>query len=238
MKQTVSILSMSVIIACISVKTAALTYPIVDTGQTTCYNALTEMTCPSSGASFYGQDAQFEGKQPSYTLSSDDKTVYDNVTQLTWMRGPNITLTTPVKSDKKTYSAAQTWVATVNAMAYGGFSDWRLPTIKKLYSLINFNGTDPSGYSGTDTSVLTPFIDTTYFNFAYGETSSGERIIDSQYASSNVFVLNPGKNGHTMLFGVNFADGRIKGYDLKMPDGSDKTFFVQLVRGKHQLWRQ
>lgn len=34
-----------------------------------------------------------------------------------------------------------------------------------------------------------------------------------------------------MLFGVNFADGRIKGYDLLMPGGATKTFFVQLVRG-------
>jgi hypothetical protein len=34
------------------------------------------------------------------------------------------------------------------------------------------------------------------------------------------------------LFGVNFADGRIKGYDLKMPGGNmEKTFFVQCVRG-------
>jgi hypothetical protein len=33
------------------------------------------------------------------------------------------------------------------------------------------------------------------------------------------------------LFGVNFADGRIKGYGLTVM-GSDKTFFVQCVRGK------
>ena len=68
-------------------------------------------------------------------------------------------------------------------MNYGGFSDWRLPTIKELYSLMSFKGTDPSGFSGTDTSVLTPFIDTAYFNFAYGDPNQGERIIDSQCAS-------------------------------------------------------
>jgi hypothetical protein len=34
------------------------------------------------------------------------------------------------------------------------------------------------------------------------------------------------------LFGVNFADGRIKGYDLFMPGGgTEKTFFVLCVRG-------
>ena len=34
-----------------------------------------------------------------------------------------------------------------------------------------------------------------------------------------------------MLFGVNFADGRIKGYGLAMPGGAAKTFFVHCVRG-------
>ncbi len=207
-------------------------FVIVDTGQTACYDETQDITCPTDGAAFYGQDAQFSGAQPSYTLSSDGKTVFDSVTKLTWMRGPNTTLATPAKSDKKTLSQAQAWVATVNAMAYGGFSDWRLPTIKELYSLMNFKGTDPSSFTGTDTSVLTPFIDTTYFNFAYGNTSLGERIIDSQYASSTLFVVNPAETGYPKLFGLNLADGRIKGYDLRMPDGlTEKTFFVQLVRG-------
>ena len=210
----------------VSSASAATVYPIVDTGQTKCYDAGAEISAPGPGQFFYGQDAQFAGIQPSYNLSSDGKTVYDNVTMLTWMRGPNTTLATPTTSDKKTLSQALAWVATVNAMNYGGFSDWRLPTIKELYSLMNFKGTDPSGFTGTDTSVLTPFIDTAYFNFAYGDTNQGERIIDSQYASSNRFVVP----GSEMLFGLNLADGRIKGYGLKLGN-SDKTFFVQLVRG-------
>ena len=209
----------------------SLTYPIIDTGQTKCYNSSVEITAPGSYQSFYGQDAQFPGTQPSYIMSNDGKTVIDNVTGLTWMRGPNTTLTTPISTDKKTFTAAQSWVATVNAMNYGGYSDWRLPTIKELYSLMNFNGTDPSGYSGTDTSVLTPFIDTAYFKFGYGQTSTGERIIDSQYASSTIFIVNPAETGYPKVFGLNLADGRIKGYDLIMPGGSEKTFFVQLVRG-------
>jgi hypothetical protein len=206
-------------------------YPIVDSGQTKCYNASAEIAAPVSGQFFYGQDAQVSGNPPSYSLSSDGKTVYDNVTKLTWMRGPNTKLAAPVKADKKTFGQAQAWVTAVNAMGYGGFSDWRLPTIKELYSLMNFNGTDPSGTSGTDTSVLTPFIDTAYFKFGYGQLPE-ERIIDSQYASSDLFVVNPAETGSPKLFGLNLADGRIKGYDLLMPDGrTEKTFFVQLVRG-------
>jgi len=207
-------------------------YAVVDTGQSECYDASTKMTCPaSSGAAFYGQDAQYSGKQPSYSKSSDETTVYDDNTGLTWMSSPNMTPTNdPVLSDKKTYSAALTWVNTVNAAKYGGYSDWRLPTIKELYSLIKFNGTDPSTLTGTATG-LTPFIDNTYFKFAYGQGTEEDRIIDSQYASSTLYVSNTANDGGSTLFGVNFADGRIKGYGLTMPGGKEKTFFVQLVRG-------
>lgn len=210
----------------------SLAYPIVDTGQALTYDASSQVAPPAAGQPFHGQDAQFAGAQPSYVPSADGTTVFDAVTGLTWMSGPNMTLASPASTDKKTYSGAQAWVATVNGVAYGGFSDWRLPTIKELYSLIDFRGTDPSGFTGSDTSVLSPFLDTGVFRFAYGQTSAGERIIDSQYASSTVFVLNPADAGSPKLFGVNFADGRIKGYDLVLPGGmTQKTFFVQLVRG-------
>ncbi|MCX6068443.1 MAG: DUF1566 domain-containing protein, partial [Chloroflexi bacterium] len=117
------------------------------------------------------------------------------------------------------------------AANFGGYSDWRLPSIKELYSLIGFRGTDPSVGSGT--VQLIPFIDTTYFQFVYGDAQSGERTIDSQYASGTVYV-GPSSRGGQKLFGVNFADGRIKGYDLSMPGGAEKTFFVICVRGNPQ----
>jgi hypothetical protein len=38
-------------------------------------------------------------------------------------------------------------------------------------------------------------------------------------------------NGDSTVFGVNFADGRIKGYGRTMPGGMEKLFEVKLVRG-------
>lgn len=207
--------------------TMELTYPIVDTGQVTCYNNMHEIACPAVGEAFYGQDAQYSGNQPSYTLSSDGLTVYDEVTGLTWQRSPDTNGDGEILADDKlTLSGAQELPATLNAENFGGYSDWRLPTIKEQYSLILFSGTDPSGYEDTDTSGLTPFIDTDYFRFAYGETDANERIIDSQYASETLYVYED-----SLLFGVNFADGRIKGYGFSMPGGREKTFFVTCVRG-------
>ena len=204
-------------------------YAIVGTGQTACYDDRVEILCPTSGQPFYGQDAQHAGNQPAYTLNADGLTVYDQVTGLTWQRSPDTDGNGVIgASDKLTWSQAQAYPASLNAMEFGGFSDWRLPTIKELFSMIVFSGLDPSGYSG-DTSGLVPFIDTDFFEFAYGDESAGERIIDSQYASSNLYV--DGSIYSQLLFGVNFADGRIKGYGMSMPGGREKTFFVTCVRG-------
>ncbi len=208
-----------------------VTYVVVDTGQTTFYDDSGAISTPSVGDPFYGQDAQYVGNQPSYTLSADGLTVYDNVTGLTWTQSPDLDGDSDIDvNDKVTYDEALVHPNTLNAQNYGGYSDWRLPTIKELYSLIDFRGLDPSGYEGTDTSGLTPFIDTDYFDFGYGDTGAGERIIDAQMASSTLYVGNTANDGGATLFGVNFADGRIKGYGLTL-FGSDKTFYAYFVRG-------
>ena len=211
---------------------AGLSYPVVDTGQTKCYDNQKEIAPPEPGQSFYGQDAQFQIHPPNYTSSADGFTVHDNITGLTWQRSPETDgdgfLT---RHDKLTLSRAQALPAKLNAGRFGGFSDWRLPSIKELYSLFDGRGTDPSGPGDPDTAKLTPFIDVQFFKFAYGDTHHGERVIDSQFASSTKFV-GEGDWVFDKLFGVNFADGRIKGYDLFRPGGGvEKTFFVLCVRG-------
>jgi len=47
-------------------------------------------------------------------------------------------------TDKLNWAGAQARAAALNAAGFGGFSDWRLPSIKELYSLIDFRGTDPT----------------------------------------------------------------------------------------------
>ena len=211
---------------------AAQPYTVVDTGQAKCYDNFKPIAPPQPGQPFFGQDAQFHAHPPGYTLAADGLTVHDTVIGLTWQRSPDTDGNGVLnRSDKLTLTGAKALPAKLNAVRFGGFDDWRLPSIKELYSLFNASGTDPSGPAATDTSALTPFIDTKFFKFAYGDTRLGERVIDSQYASNTKYV-GKGARGFDKLFGVNFADGRIKGYDLMMPGGgTEKTFFVQCVRG-------
>lgn len=213
-------------IATASTTVTTRTYPIVDTGQDTCYDDATAITCPAEGEAFYGQDAQFTGNAPSYTdngssaSSGQAGTVTDNVTGLMWSQSPDLNGDGTIDiEDKLTYEEA---LASAETFALGGYDDWRLPTIKELYSLIDFSGLDPSGPAASD---LVPFIDTTVFEFAYGDTSAGERLIDAQFASSTLYGSTT-MGGSETMFGVNFADGRIKGYPT-----TGKTYYVLYVRG-------
>jgi len=191
-------------------------YRIVDTGQHRCYNNSQEISCPGEGERFYGQDAHYAGVQPSY-VNNGDGTVSDLNTGLMWQQDPG---------SKISYDEA---MAKASAFDLGGYSDWRMPTIKELYSLILFSGTDPPPESTAGNAV--PFIDTDYFNFKYGDATIGERVIDSQYISGTKYVSTT-MDGNETAFGVNFADGRIKGYGLRNPrTRQDKKFYVIYVRG-------
>jgi len=202
----------------VSAQAADLSYPIVDTNQTQNYGNSSAISAPSSSSAFFGQDAQIDGNQPSYVINGDG-TVTDLVTGLMWSQD---------YYGKMTYSEA---VAMVNSFSLAGYSDWRLPTIKELYSLIDFSGEDvnPQASSGNN-----PFIDASTFDFEYGDTSAGERIIDSQWVTTTLYTGDSGFGSGNLMFGVNFADGRIKGYPVGSsigPGGGEKTYFVRFVRG-------
>jgi hypothetical protein len=198
---------------------AAVTRLLPDTDQSLCFDTVSVMDEPLPGEPFYGQDAQYSGLSPSYT-DNGDGTVTDQNTGLMWQQG--------LPADKMSWEEA---VSGADTCCIGGYDDWRLPTIKELYSLIQFSGTDPSGPVPQNP---VPFIDTDFFEFQYGDTLSGERLIDAQYWSSTVY-LGLTMNGDSTAFGVNFADGRIKGYPSQEVGPPGQTFlmssFVRYVRG-------
>jgi hypothetical protein len=180
---------------------------------------MTEIGYPKAGTAFFGQDAQYNGNQLAYK-NNGDSTVTDLNTHLMWTQEPG---------SKKTFQQA---VAGASKCRVGGYIDWRLPTIKELYSLILFSGTDPDPMS-INASDERPFIDTRYFKFQYGNPADGDRIIDSQFATCTKYQSTT-MNGNETMFGVNFADGRIKGYPVgRTGRRGEKKFYVLYVRGNH-----
>ncbi|MCP4149931.1 MAG: DUF1566 domain-containing protein, partial [bacterium] len=189
-------------------QTSDLPYTIVDTGQNRCYGNGSEINFSGESERFYGQDAQLETNSPSYR-NNGDGTVTDLNTGLMWQKTPDFV--------KRNAGDAGLYA---NSLVLGGFDDWRVPTIKELFSIAHFNG---------NIHTKTPYIDTRYFDFQYPDTSQGWRIIDAQYRSSTRYVGTTMGRDQNSVFGFNFADGRIKGYPAAGPSAGRQ--YIRCVRG-------
>lgn len=191
------------------------TYKIVDTGVSEFYDNTSVIQRPKQGAQFFGQDAQYQFNNPSYT-DNGDGTITDNVTGLMWQK---------VMGKKISFEEA---FQRATNFELGGYRDWRVPTIKELYSLIKFTG------SVRGQKAIKPFIDTQYFDQPLGNTRLREREIDAQTWSNTEYVGRTMRNDET-VFGVNFVDGRIKGYPKYNPRSRQPNkMYFRFVRGNKQ----
>jgi hypothetical protein len=194
-------------------------YPIVETNQTKFFNNYGEISEPSKGDDFYGQDANYTtGPMPNYT-DNGDGTITDNNTGLMWIKE---------RGSRMSWDEAVAGASTNNT---AGYTDWRMPTIKELYSLILFSG--KNGYDVYSTEGYVPFIDTDYFDFEYGSGIGDERVLECQDWSSTEYVSLTQADQPT-VFGVNFADGRLKGYKKYLPPTwteLNEDLYVRYVRG-------
>jgi ribonuclease BN (tRNA processing enzyme) len=187
-------------------------YAIVDTAQNLFYSDNAAIKTPNKASAFSGQDASYFNNQPSYT-NNNDGTITDNVTGLTWQQN---------MGEKLTYEEA---VNKVKSVTTGGHNDWRIPTLKELYSLIEFSGIVKGE------KAVTPFIDTDYFNQPIGDVNNNDREIDAQTWSQTKYVGKTMNKDET-IFGVNFVDGRIKGYPVYNPRTQEPNkMYFRLVRG-------
>src|ERR1035438_10172519 len=133
-----------------------LTYPVVGTAVNECYDTINVIVCPGSPSEpFFGQ---YQGIPPSFQ-DNGNGTIKDLNTNLVWQSSPDANGNNNgivEKADKLTWTQIQPRPAVLNAANYGGYNDWRVPTIRELYSLTNWNGTDPSAFMGNSTTNLVP----------------------------------------------------------------------------------
>ncbi len=109
-----------------------------DTGQTKCYDDTKEIPCPKPGQDFYGQDGNYTINPPSYTLMGGGTMVRDNVTGLIW---ENKTTDGSIHDADKRYSwhdARNVFISQLNASKFGGYDDWRLPSMEELRSIMDY----------------------------------------------------------------------------------------------------
>ncbi|MDP2785811.1 MAG: DUF1566 domain-containing protein [Sulfurimicrobium sp.] len=80
--------------------------------------------------------------------------IYDNVLNLTWLQDANYAKTSNYDADgKMNWAEANTWAANLN---YGGYSDWRLPTLVDTGT----SGCTDVAYTGTDCGYNVQTVDT------------------------------------------------------------------------------
>jgi len=130
--------------------------PLPDTGQTKCCDDTQEIPCPGPGEPFFGQDGNYTINPPSYTkLDANGNTLPDDTPWPWAMVRDNITgLIWEVKTDDGSihdkddtysrYDAQDVFIAGLNSAKFGGQSDWRLPTVKELVSIVNRGCFNPS----------------------------------------------------------------------------------------------
>ncbi|SDT89905.1 Protein of unknown function [Verrucomicrobium sp. GAS474] len=180
----------------------AVPYPVVDTGQTECYDAQAAIAPPEREERFYGQDAQYRRNSPAY-VDNKDGTVTDAVTGLMWQKTPG---------RKMTWDEAAASVAAFDKQALGGYADWRLPTVKELDSILLFVGIEPKP-GATSAVGAKPFLDPRFFDLSYGDVLKGEKIGEAPFWSATPYAATT-MEGRRTAFGIDFATGRLQGYGV------------------------
>ncbi len=167
-----------------------VSYKINATGQTTCYDGDGNViNTPKEGDKLYGQDGNYLSGEPMSFKDNGNGTVTDLNTGLMWQQTPAM--------EGMTWAQAKEYCENLEM---GGYSDWRLPTLKELFSISNFS----AGW---------PYIDSEYFNLVGDKISK-----DQQYWADNKYVGETAQGRNDAAFGVNHVTGHIKAY----PAGSNR----------------
>lgn len=176
------------------------------TGQTTCYDSAgTVIACPGTG-----DDGDIQAGATLSYMDNGDGTITDNNTGLMWEK----------KSDDGTIhdkGTSHTWanafavhIAGLNAGAgFAGHTDWRLPNVKELQSIVNYENFNPSVSPAFHTGCI-----------ASCTVLTCSCTVSSFYWSSTTLAIGP-----SFAWGVNFDNG------LVFNVGKTSSNFVRAVRG-------
>lgn len=184
---------------------ACPTAAYVRTGQTTCYDSIgSAVSCPGTG-----QDGELQkGVSHSFT-DNGDGTITDAATHLTWEK---------LSDDGSIHDKdnGYTWadglaskVAALNSTNFAGYSDWRVPNVTELLTIVNYGALLPATYAGFNTACV-PGCTVLTCSCSSGDTWSSTAY---HYSGSAAWL-------------VRFGDG-----DTVVSDKSNPSYHVRAVRG-------
>ncbi|MBF0537119.1 MAG: DUF1566 domain-containing protein [Nitrospirae bacterium] len=206
--RTLFMLALIVVIGfmCINGVAYAGTVKLPQTGQTTSY-AIDDDGSIQAGVAW---------PNPRFTNNSD-YTVTDNLTGLVWpITGGSLTVGS-CTGGAMTWQGALDYVKCLNTAKYLGFSDWRLPNLNELDSLVN------AGQNGLTTWLNThgfASVHSDYYwsstTYAYASSIPGAFAVHMNYGTMNIYAKSvnlyvwPVRTGASGAFGnaAIFATGQ------------------------------
>ena len=216
-----------------------------DTGQTRCYDGTTEIACPQSGEDFYGQDANYSINPPSYTkLDAGGNALPDSATSWVMVRDNVTGLVWEVKTDDSSIhdknhtdtwqGVLDTFIVSLNASGFGGYTNWRLPTLKELGCIVNYGTYGPA----IDTDYFPNTMKSGYWSFtpyAYAATSAW--IVDFDYGYGG-FSYKSGSYHVRAVRGEQSNNTFVNNGDGTVTDTSTGLMWQQGALGNRMTWEE
>ena len=220
---------------CIAKKTGAAN---VCTGQTKCYDNEKEILCPAENEDFFGQDAQYAalGFCVPQSFSIDETipgepVVVDNNTGMMWQQ--NIPpLEQLYIEDVQHYCSS---------LVYGGYNDWRLPSVAEFITITDFGRYSPAintGYFPDYGSFWTATNKVTGYgegadSHAYASSEHYYSVFDFAEPSASFILTSTYDN-----FNTSYTQSYAASYNIRCVRG-DKILskaFISKMFGENLTW--
>jgi len=189
---------------CHATPAAATTFSA--SGQTSCWNG-SGVVIPCAGT---GQDGDTQAGAPLSYTDNGDKTITYHNTKLVWEKKSSDGSIHDVNAGYAWANAFAVHIAGLNAANFAGHDDWRLPNVRELQSIANYENFNPSVSSEFNTACMP------------GATTvlTGSCTTAAQYWASSTSARAP-----TFAWAVIFSDGLVGEFSKAF------VFRVRAVRG-------